>query len=173
MNIEDIFETAKLAFRTSERHFCGALISEYVNNDGLLSPVVFDADLKTVSIEPKAYHDKELYDRQAFRFYYTWEPSRFWQVDIIATVTDCIIEEVDFTETSIVREYELLSDEFTIVLPEIVAKPTNCGRLMVPTSLLNEVLEQPKDIVLDDILTIDEVERSITVKKTGDGSMLG
>ncbi len=100
MKVDYIFETAELAFRTSERHFCGTLISKYVNNDSLLSPVVFDAELKTVSIEPKSYHDRDLYDNQALIFRYKWEPSLFWQINIIATVSDCIIEKVDFTETS-------------------------------------------------------------------------
>lgn len=85
--------------------------------------MIWNEAKKEFSLEPKARHKKSEYIWSILRFYFEWEHALSWDVQVIATVSDCIIDEIAFETPSIIREYVLGEEGFTIALPKVKAFP--------------------------------------------------
>lgn len=104
-----------------------------------------------------------LYDAAYLRFYFDDEPELQLRIEILAHVSECTFETVDFSE-KIISVVQVLGEEAsTVQLPELVTAPV-CNRKPVLGDFELKLEDTPLGgLPLDSLVSFDSEQRSLTV----------
>ena len=119
----------------------------------------------TVELKPDIGYASGFYNKASIRFYYERFPKLYFDVRIHSTIDPCIIEDADFSVSSLTFYYNIGREEDIYQIPNFKAQP-NCD-LSIATF---EFVQSWED---NSLLEFDATSNVLIVKKTENLKLFG